>query len=78
MNKDQSNRKRPLKDELHDDELNQVTGGRLAMGGLASDTPSRMAAAGKCCQSNFSLPPPLSTVTGTLLDRAPGKRTVRA
>jgi len=28
MNKDQSNRKRALKGELQDDELNQVTGGR--------------------------------------------------
>ncbi len=37
MNKDQSNRKRPLKDELHDDELNQVTGGSISFsyGGLS-------------------------------------------
>ena len=28
MNKEQSNRKHALKDELQDDELNKVTGGR--------------------------------------------------
>jgi bacteriocin-like protein len=37
MSKDQSNHKRPVKDELQDDELNQVTGGSksFSYGGLS-------------------------------------------